>query len=260
MMHQQSIWKLHGFYGDPSEVLVIDANPFRRQDIYFGHSNARGVAVSVVLGTNGHPIALPLQRGVTGTQLYKHSIDQPPETSNARPLEQLLDQYGNQPIMIDVAGTSPRLIDAVITLIDNQDCINRVCCGSRFDAVGEALALRLPQALHFMPRATRARLTLSLMLDSTLPDVSPFCVINLPMMFEGLKMVSPKLIERMNRMGIRLNVISNNDLEEQVSVTRMSVDALIVNLTPSPAATSDVAYNLKNRFASQSRGHQSHYQ
>ena len=256
-MYQHSTSKQHGFYGEQNETLVIDANPFRKRDIYLPCSKTRGIAASVVLGTNGQPIALPLQRGIAAAQQHnKHTIAHPAGSANSLPLETLLEQHHDASVMIDVAGTSPRLTDTVTAMIENQVSTHRVCCGSRFDAVGEALLQRLPQALHFMPRATRARLTLSLMLDSNLPDVSGFSVINLPMIFEGMKMVTPTLIERMNRMGIRLNVISSNELDERIQLAQMSIDALIVNLAPSTHARPGLNYSRKTRFPVTPRSHQ----
>lgn len=228
-MERQTRSKNNAFYDAVSGPMIIDANPFQTSDIPSYSHHKRGLAISAGFNHAGEVVARPFRQGLSN--LYETSST-PKDTYNdpSMPLNDFLIKNHDRSIMLDVASTSPRLIDHTIQAVTNMQCTQRVCCGSRFDAVGEALAKQLPEVLHFMPRTRRARLTLNLLLNSDLPDIRPFSVINLPMSFEGLEIVSPNMVERMKSMGISLNVISNNDPLTQHKLLKLGVHAMMINL------------------------------
>ena len=141
----------------------------------------------------------------------------------------LLATHGRRSILIDVAGTSPRLIHEFERLVERHDCVNYLCCGSRFDGVGERLLTSLPSALHFMPRAARARVTLGLLLNNHVPNVGAYSVINLPTSFEGLDVVSEAMVQQLNTLGLHLNVIAEQPLVDAQRLAAMGVKGIITN-------------------------------
>ncbi len=236
-MDRKTRSKTNAFYDALSAPMLIDANPFQRIDIPGYSDHKRGLAVSAGFNHAGEVVARPFRQGLSN--LYEASSTPKDNFNDASmPLNDFLIKNHDRSIMLDVASTSPRLIDHTIQAVTNMKCPQKVCCGSRFDAVGEALAKQLPEVLHFMPRTRRARLTLNLLLNSDLPDIRPFSVINLPMSFEGLEIVTPNMVERMKNMGISLNVISNNDPITQTKLLKLGVDAMMINL---PIEASDHA-------------------
>lgn len=216
------------FYPSCGAPLMIDANPHEQPDLTPRSAQDTGIAVSVVLNPEGEIIALPFQQN---TGQFKHTSLSLVETTRfpTRSLADLLATRGQRSILIDVAGTSPRLIHEFERLVARHDCANHLCCGSRFDGVGERLLTSLPSALHFMPRAARARVTLGLLLNNHVPNVGAYSVINLPTSFEGLDVVSEAMVQQLNTLGLHLNVIAEQPLVDAQRLAAMGVRGIITN-------------------------------
>ena len=234
------------FYPSCGAPLIIDANPHERPDLERISLQDAGIAVSVVLNPHGEISALPFQQSQSAqTPLALVKATRLPPLS----LDELLSTLGGRSILVDVNGTSPRLIDEFKRLVERHNCIDQLCCGSRFDGVGERLLASLPRALHFMPRAARARVTLGLLLNDNVPNVGAYSVINLPTSFEGLDVVNEAMVHQLTTLGLHLNVISDQTPVEQQRLATMGVSGMIMNAFENRASSRSTEAHVQRRPA-----------
>lgn len=227
-MFERRKFKTSQFYPDSGRPLTLNASGLDTLQVASSANDIEGIAISVALNQQGDVVTLPFQHSHTKASITPLGSFET-STSPRLLLDHMLSMSVGKPLLIDVAGTSPRLIHEIKRLVKRHDCLDRLCCGSRFDGVAERLLTALPEALHFMPRAARARVTLGLLLNHAVPNVAAYSVINLPPTFEGLSVVSEQLVEQLSRLGLHLNVVATPSHIERKRLMPLGVSGIIIN-------------------------------
>ena len=137
-----------------------------------------------------------------------------------------------------------------MALIRAYDLERRVCCGSKFEAVGERLVKLLPNALHFFPRAAQARWSLGMMLNDRSSVVKGYHVLNLPVIYEGLQVITPRFLNRAHENGLWVNVWWPKDRRLQKQLLDSNVDGILFGATaPRLEHGADSSEGLQNKWS-----------
>ena len=149
-------------------------------------------------------------------------------------LESVLQVSSPSQLQIDLADSSPQAMSALRQLINARPPRHTVCIGSRFDAVAEQLALEFPEHTHFFPRIALAQWCLRALLEQTFATSPLYRVLNLPMRFEGLNLVTPDFIVSAKKAGFVLNVRAPAYRDDLAELYSLRVDGIIFDETTSP--------------------------
>ena len=141
--------------------------------------------------------------------------------------EQLLTLMPTAHFQIDVADTSPILRAALKRTVDKHELLDRICLGSRFDAVGEILVEEFPTVPHFFPRAALATWSFSALLNQEFETRERYTVLNLPMSLENLNLITEELVHGVRAAGLWLNVILPEHPKQRERLFKMNIHGLI---------------------------------
>lgn len=130
---------------------------------------------------------------------------------------------------IDVKPDDPAVAEEFGRVVRAAKAESRICCGSEFDAVGEALVNALPGAAHIYPREALI-LLVGAILQEEEPDRSvPYLVAEPPLEFEGTRIVTPQFIRATKRIGRWTMVWTVNEVAEMRPLVDAGVGGIITD-------------------------------
>lgn len=112
----------------------------------------------------------------------------------------------------------------------------RVCVGSEQDAVAERIRRAIPEACHFFPRGALTRFAVPAISGETPPDEG-WDVLDVPLTYEGFRVVTPALLEAVARCGKWLNVWT---IDDPVEMRRLIADGVGGIMTDRPDVLGDL--------------------
>lgn len=104
--------------------------------------------------------------------------------------------------------------DVFARLLRAEKAVDRVCVGSESDALADRLHDELPEALHFYPRNALMQFVLSLKAGNAPVDDPRFTVLDMPLSFQGYRLVDAPLLDAVHRLGKWLNVWTVDDPDD----------------------------------------------
>jgi glycerophosphoryl diester phosphodiesterase len=124
----------------------------------------------------------------------------------------------------DVAG----LEDALAEIVAREKAVDRVCVGSEHDAAAARLVRAMPGACHFYPREALTAFVLSLKIGAEPPE-SPFQVLDMPLFYEGSRLVDDVFLGECARRKKWVNVWTVDDPNEMAALVAERVGGIITD-------------------------------
>jgi glycerophosphoryl diester phosphodiesterase len=89
--------------------------------------------------------------------------------------------------------------------------VDRVCCGSAEDELGERVVKALPEGCHFFPQSALAAFILSVRAGEAPPEEERYAVLDMPYAFDGERLVDAALLSWAASRGKWVNVWTVDD-------------------------------------------------
>ena len=144
-------------------------------------------------------------------------------------LEDVLNSFPETRFNIDLKARDPRLVEAVADIIKTSEAEDRVCVGSEFDEMGEALQLELPMATHFLPRNALAAWVQGVMSGQAQPSTFKYRVLNIPFRYKGVELVTPELLNQAAENMLWVNVWTVNARTDMERLIDWGVGGIITD-------------------------------
>ncbi len=125
-------------------------------------------------------------------------------------LSEVLEAFPGLRFNIEVKG--PGYVDAFAAVVRGE--LHRLCVGSELDDVGEALLDVLPEACHFYPRGPLTELVMAAKMGLPLPADDRFAVLDMPLYYQGMRLMDGPFLEAMRAAGKWVNVWTVDDPDE----------------------------------------------
>lgn len=129
-------------------------------------------------------------------------------------LREVLARFPDMRFNIEVKRALPGIELAFAEEIERAHAARRVCVGASEDALGARLYDALPGACHFHPREALTAFVLSVHSGQEPPEDPRFCVLDMPLWYDGHRLVTPALIDAARRRGKWINVWTIDDPAE----------------------------------------------
>lgn len=129
---------------------------------------------------------------------------------------------------VELKPDDPGLADALAGTLRAAGALDRVCVGSEHDAAAGRLLEALPDACHFYPRGALTAFVLSLKAGAEPPDL-PYQVLDMPLFYEGARLVDEAFLAECARRGRWVNVWTINDPAEMATLVAQRVGGIITD-------------------------------
>ena len=160
--------------------------------------------------------------GQTGTPLRGKGITLPS-------LKELLAATPGLRLNIEVKSAGA--VDAFVSLVKHEQCLERLCIGSEHDSIGAELARALPDACHFFPANALAAFVLPTKGGEPPEDDPRYTVLDMPYRWEGVTLFDAELAKVARAHGKWINVWT---IDEEVEMRRCVVDGVGGVMTDRP--------------------------
>lgn len=128
-------------------------------------------------------------------------------------ISRLVDVLAEFPeLRFNIELKRPGYVDAFADVVRPE--LHRLCVGSELDDVAEALLDVLPEACHFYPRVALTELVTYARSGLPLPEDPRFQVLDMPLMYGGMRLVDAPFLEAMRNAGKWVNVWTIDDPAE----------------------------------------------
>lgn len=129
-------------------------------------------------------------------------------------LREVLRAFPSLRLNVEVKPDVPGIEEVFVRLLRDEDALERVCMGSELDTVGERLAALVPEACHFFPREALTTWVLSVRSGNPPPEDPRYTVLDMPLYFQGVRLVDEALLHAASAHGKWLNVWTVDDTTE----------------------------------------------
>ncbi len=129
---------------------------------------------------------------------------------------------------VELKPDTPGLEAAFAELLRGEGALDRVCVGSEHDAAAGRLVRALPEACHFYPREALTALVFALKAGAP-PPPSPYHVLDMPLYYEGTRLVDRDFLAACGRLGKWVNVWTVNDPAEMAALVAERVGGVITD-------------------------------
>lgn len=144
-------------------------------------------------------------------------------------LVELLRAYPELPLNIDIKQIDPEAVDAFAELIKHEKAQNRLCCGSEDDKMAAHAHTVLPDALHFFPRQALTAFVTAVMTQSGPPEDDRFTVLDMPLEYQGMRLVTPALIEVARAANKWINVWTIDEADVMRELLELGVGGIMTD-------------------------------
>lgn len=129
-------------------------------------------------------------------------------------LREVLRAFPDLRINLEMKPEDPGTEDVLHKVLLEENALDRVCLGSEYDAVGERLAARMPEACHFYPRDALTEYVLAVRTGKPPPEEPRYTVIDMPLYLGEVRLVDEDFLRAAARDGKWVNVWTVDDPEE----------------------------------------------
>ena len=126
----------------------------------------------------------------------------------------VLDAFPETRLNVELKPTALGQEAKLAATIRDAGATNRVCIGSESDEVGARLHAVFPEACHFYPRDALIALVFALKSGSPPPPEPRYAVLDMPLFFEGTRLVDRAFLEAARALGKWVNVWTVDDEAE----------------------------------------------
>jgi glycerophosphoryl diester phosphodiesterase len=139
-------------------------------------------------------------------------------------LREVLEKFGDVLLNIDLKGGAPEALAAEV-----RPFRSRICWGAEQDAVGARLAELLPDACCFYPREALTAWVLTVRSGEPAPEDPRFHVMDMPLTFEGVRLIDDTLLKVAGQQGKWINVWTVDDPAEMDRLVAEGVGGIMTD-------------------------------
>lgn len=132
-------------------------------------------------------------------------------------------------INVELKPDNPGIELAFADLVRAERAVERVCCGSESDEQAARLFQALPDACHFFPREALTAFVLSIKGDVEPPVDERFTVLDMPLSYDGLRLVDETFRNAAKGHGKWINVWTIDDPAEMRELRRLRVGGIMTD-------------------------------
>jgi glycerophosphoryl diester phosphodiesterase len=143
-------------------------------------------------------------------------------------LQQVLRRFPDVPLNIDLKVNSEAAADALAQELRREQAEAHVCVGAEWDAVAARLGQALPATCLFYPREALSGFVLSVRGGEEPPPVR-FQVLDMPLSYEGVRLVDAALLEAARKHGKWVNVWTIDEVTDMRELTALGVGGIMTD-------------------------------
>lgn len=144
-------------------------------------------------------------------------------------LSELLERFPALRLNIELKAGDQGAVDIFAAELSKYDAIGRVCIGSEHDRIGELLVKALPSACHFYPRNALTQAVMGLHAGAPLKGDDPFTVLDMPLYYEGMRLIHEEFLKRAHAFGRWVNVWVIDEPGEMRDLVRDGVGGIMTD-------------------------------
>lgn len=144
-------------------------------------------------------------------------------------LVEVLRAFPTLPINLEIKPDRPELAVPVVALLRAEGALNRVCLGSFFDRVGEALYAAAPDACHYYPQTALRQFVMAALMGGTPPEAPRYSVLDMPLDYEGMRLVTPALLAAAQQAGKWVNVWTVDEPKDMRHLIALGVGGIMTD-------------------------------
>lgn len=142
---------------------------------------------------------------------------------------EVLERFPDLRINVEVKRASEGSEASFVEELRGANGLQRVCCGSEDDALAGRLHALLPDACHFYPREALAAFVIAVKLGEPPPLDPRFSVLDMPLYFQGERLVDATLIDAARAHHRWLNVWTVDDRSEMQRLVTEGVGGIMTD-------------------------------
>ncbi|MGQ0504870.1 MAG: glycerophosphodiester phosphodiesterase [Myxococcaceae bacterium] len=145
--------------------------------------------------------------------------------------DELLTAFPTTRLNVELKSAPPGAIERFVASIKKARAVERVCCGSELDEIADPLYRALPEGCHFYPRNALALLIFALRSnDDQTPPLDPrFSVLDMPVSYEGVRLIDETLIDTAAGLEKWINVWTIDDETEMRQLAKEGVGGIMTD-------------------------------
>lgn len=144
-------------------------------------------------------------------------------------LSEVLEVFPTLRLNIEIKPVCQATVRAFVAVIRDHGALDRVCMGSASDTVAAWLAEACPEGCHFYPERAMAAFIWSVQAGK-LPPLDPrYTVLDMPDLFYGARLVTPRLLEMAAGSDRWVNVWTVDDPVHMDRLIRMGVGGVMTD-------------------------------
>ncbi len=141
----------------------------------------------------------------------------------------VLRAFPDLPLNLEIKPDRPELAAPVVALLRAEGALDRVCLGSFHDRVGAALHAAAPAACHYYPEAALTAFVMAALTGQP-PVVDPrFSVIDMPLSHQGLRLVTPALLDAARAHDLWVNVWTVDAADDMTALLDLGVGGIMTD-------------------------------
>ncbi len=144
-------------------------------------------------------------------------------------LEQVFRAFPDALFNIEVKAQTRGIANRFAAVIRREKMAGRVCCGSESDELAAELARVLPECCHFYPRQALTDVVLAIREGRPPPVDERYLVIELPLEYQGVRLIDAQLLDTAERIGRWVNVWTVDDPGEMRQLIREGVGGIMTD-------------------------------
>ncbi len=142
-------------------------------------------------------------------------------------LSELLAAWPELKLNIEMKADLPGFVEAFAELVKPH--ADRICVGSELDEVAFALLEALPDHAHYYPRGPLTQTVMAIKMSQACPADDRFCVLDMPLEYEGMRLVDEALLEATRAAGKWVNVWTIDDETDMRALRDLGVGGIMTD-------------------------------
>lgn len=144
-------------------------------------------------------------------------------------LEEVLERFPGVRFNVEIKASVPEAEAVLAKVIRGARAVSRTWLGSENDEVAGRLAELLPEACLFYPRQALTHFVLAAHARDPLPDDPRFWVLDMPLVYEGTRLVDEPFLAQAAGAGRWVNVWTVDDPGEMRALIRLGVGGIMTD-------------------------------
>lgn len=144
-------------------------------------------------------------------------------------LADVLSAFPGMRFNMEIKAQAPGVEALVIEILRRANAERLVCVGSESDEAAARIVNAIPEACHFYPRGALTDLVMRLKSGAPAPSGSPYLVLDMPLYYEGIRLIDGAFLERARAIGRWVNVWTIDEADEMSRLVAEGVGGIMTD-------------------------------